>query len=439
MEMKNSTPISVLLDEKPLSLDLLEATDYCALQVLSLCALPLTKETSKEIIPLGAESWKVNKSNTQFTFKISKIHRWENGSEITGYQYENSFRTILNKKNFRFKKLLNDLSANTNAIISTRDSITFNLRQANAHFPNILSLACFSPLSNKKLFAGPYSLEKDSDNIQLKRNPFFPTKSKAVVERIRFEILKDKANFEIDRVLNNQLDRSCDTAFPYHRINENRENLINTPEQLIALLSLGNLASKPDIKTFRQLATKIDKKFISDKLFGALKPITSYGDVFGLKKLNAPLPSALSISRKEIVLAYENYYPNLEICQSIAAEWKKLGIKVNLKEEAYGSRSLDCHLRFEIRQSPLKSPFLFFRSEVSNTKFYKFSEKFSDALKLFSKYQISNDREALEKLNTLLSKEGCSFPLFEIPALVLQNKKLAEDNSFKPGQLWRFA
>ena len=446
MKKLPTSPISIFIDENPIHLELSKYSDYSAQQILSLCALPLVHFNEDKLETLAAESWSTNDNFTEFHFTLKNNLRWSDGLPVSSKNYLDSFRKVLENPNNRFSKVLNDLVKNEKAILIGDNKISFYLRQSNSHFPELLSLICFSPYREDaietNISAGAYFIsEKTTDSFYLRQNPYFQTtnESLSAVNTIQFVRLPLGESFGLKYFTESKIQRTCDTAFPYHLKDEYKDSLIEKDEKLLMLFTAGNRYTEHNKDIYQNFFNSIDKTKISKQLFNVLQPRNSILELFG-KNPNKPKPSSENIRFKKdlIHIAYENYYPNIEVLELVKAQFQERNLRISFVEEEYGSRSANCHLRLEIRQSPLPSPFLFLRSWVSNRVFAEQSGLFKEALGLFSKYQVNKDSQALIDLDNLLRKDLTSYPLFQIPSLYLQDPILSTNNTFQPGHMWNY-
>lgn len=437
MENSAFAPVKILTDEMPLSLEPQSVSDYSAYQILSLTTLPLTVIDGREAKGLAAESWERSSNGLQYTFKLKTGLRRSNGTRLEGADYVDAIQNLRRDRSKRFARVLADLEGCTDAISASEREICFRLRHPNYFFPELLSLICFSP-SN----AGAYQIrEAHSNLVRLKQNPEFAGCSEKSVSEIEFHKISGGTSSEIDRVLNGSYERSCDTSFPYQRYLELKQTAIRRSRRMAMVLSLGNHCNEIDRDIFDLLFDSIDRETISQNLYSVLSPIHSYLDLFKIshcdqESLEARIPKTPVCLR----VAYEDYYPNLEVLALISSQAADLNIEVVPIKEAYGSRAADCHLRLEIRQSPIASPYLFYRSEVSQKAFVeRAADQAVRAHRLFSFYQVTGDQQYLLELDSLVRKARVSLPLFEIPGLYLQSQNLSVENDFVPGQIWRFS
>ena len=87
------------LDGEPATLDPAKATDSFSFEVLRDVYEGLTTESpTGEIIPGIAESWRVNSTNTKYTFRIRPDARWSNGLPVTPQEFVTAWRRVVDPK-----------------------------------------------------------------------------------------------------------------------------------------------------------------------------------------------------------------------------------------------------------------------------------------------------------------------------------------------------
>ena len=437
--MSSLTLFTVLIDEMPLTTKTYEISDYSAWEIFSLSAFPLTKLTNYKAQPLAASSWKKNEESTFFRFTIKENLFWSNGDNLQAKDFIRSFKKLLKSKN-RFSNLLSDIKTQKDEVLinSEKNSLIIELQNSNIFFPEILSLLPLSPLhsEDENLSAGAYYLKSfDNQSLTMSLNPYFPKPDNEFVSNLIFLNCKLMPKFGIPDVLNGKYDMSCGTAFPYNYFSKLKDNLEVKSQQMVMLLSLGSLHREYDSETYHNIHLSLDLTSISKKLHNVLNPIRSYYDLFesptpykkNLKQFKAP---------KKLIFAYEDYFPNKEILNQIINQLKPSSANWEIVPEKYGSRSADCHLRFEIRQSPLAMPYLFLQSEISTLKSSILKD---EALSLFRKYKKTGSDEIFLKLKNILAKEKSIFPLFEVPSIRLRSRRCDSKNLFEPGNIWRLS
>lgn len=439
-------PFIVLIDEMPIQLRPHFFSDYSAYQVLSLTALPLTRFRNGRLEPLAATRWSRSECQLSYSFSLRDDLAWNNGDTVDALDYVRGIQAVLQSPQARFSRILSDLRPGDAAIsVETKNELRFHLKQPNEFFPELLSLICFSPLhrSDNMLCAGAYFIEEHSRNsVHLAKNTNFKPKSPNTIPRIHFRLIEDSESFDLPSVLNGTAHRSCSTAFPYRKYNNLAPRVKRSSLNMAMLFSIGNLATIQDIPHLKSAASLIDKNSISADLYDILRPIETYLDLFDAPHNGNSVasPSMLFPPNSEeawqLTIAYEDYFPNRQILEHVRNQLLAHSIEVHLEKEEYGSREADCHLRFEIRQCPLPSPYLFLKSECSAILKTLDQKEASIVKQAFRDYQVTGSGHSLLKLAELVSEHQISIPLFEIPGLTIEHPRSAPSNNCIAGQPW---
>lgn len=443
--------MKVLTDTLSISPDLHHLSDYAGFQFYGITALPLTSFNSETrlIEPLGACAWSHSDDCREWTFALANKYRWSDGSPVTGQDYKRGILHVLASPTARFRLLFSELrnfsrfqkaecSSDALGLSLKGDQLHFSFDQPQALLPEILSLPLLSPMhsSNPALSAGPY---QKISSTRLERNAHFVAPDQQIVSSIEFSTpsnLEGVDPYGFRAFGRGDLDLTCDTLFPASEISKYRAS----PEffmrhgGLFAALTLGSLAAEIDPELRRMLSQLIQPAELSAALDSSFRPISGYeGNL-------AAARSSVSCSKSALLkIAFEEFYPNREIILGLAKQWRDFGIEIELCPEAYGSRSQACHLRFEIRQSPIGDPYLLYRAESKSASFKRLSSRWSEYCQLFLSYQASADLNARRLLGgameQLLKEEGIVIPLLSIPSLYLKAPTLRHHH-FQPGKLW---
>lgn len=164
-----------------------------------------------------AESYEISKSGTVYTFRL-KDAKWSNGESITSYDFEYSWKKILdpsfNSPNAHFLYPIKN-AQNAKKGLTTSDSIgifcpdekTLEIKLTNQspHFLKMLCFPTFYPTHRKEserdlekhpfgIFSGPFKLVawKKNDYLTLKKNPDFWDASHTNIETIHISIISNE-------------------------------------------------------------------------------------------------------------------------------------------------------------------------------------------------------------------------------------------------------
>ena len=296
----------------------------------------------------------------------------------------------------------------------TQNRLVFKLHHANYRILEALSLPIFCPIKNNTdgLSSGQYvKVHGDSDPFLFSANRH----QNADFEFLKISVIKDPDN-NIARFNKAALSLTADTAFPLYRFNEyrNSEFLKTGKVGLYSGIVFGkSLASEDFIKLRQLVALAIGRCDFSAVTHGVLPQLFKKSDHHvGKFPLDRPL-----------VLAYDPYYPNREICECLVKSMEQIGIKITLFEDSYERPCTDFDLRFSILRGLSNNSYLRFLSLLLNPALQSSVVARSKFMALISAMELSKtalDLEScFEQLNTLLQQYVLSIPLFEIPSIYL--------------------
>ena len=147
----------------------------------------LTRLTpSNEISYAGCESITVSEDKKRYLFKL-RPHFWSDGTPVTAFQYEKSWKTSLSQKEHSdlfhvFKKLESKRAAggqvSEEAIKALDpDYLQIKLSQSDSSFLHLISFPVFFPsrgLAELRCFNGPYCIgERTDERMVLEKNPYY--------------------------------------------------------------------------------------------------------------------------------------------------------------------------------------------------------------------------------------------------------------------------
>jgi len=201
------------------TLDTRKAKDYITSQILLMLYRGLMHYNSEgKIVCSLAKSYKISNDKKKYFFYLKDIN-WSDGLPITAYDFENSWKKILDP-NFpsSYAELLypikNAEKAKNNKIainqvqIKALDSKTLyvELENPNPYFLFLTTLYTYFPMPshiadkykqlpiNKLIFSGPFKLKKWNRNNQiiLKKNPYFYDKDKIDLDYIQINVISNE-------------------------------------------------------------------------------------------------------------------------------------------------------------------------------------------------------------------------------------------------------
>jgi oligopeptide transport system substrate-binding protein len=252
----NTLHISLASD--PTTLDPRKSGDFVTSTLLFLLYQGLTTMQKDGSISLAlAESYEISPDQKTYTFHIRKNCYWSSGEEITAYDFESSWKKILdpsfpsicaqllypikNAEAAAQKKVpIHDVK------ISAKDSKTLvvELENPTPYFLTLTSFCVYFPLpkdhnaSSTTSFSGPFQLVtwKHHNEILVKKNPSFWNASSILFENIHISIVRDE-----------------NTA--YHMFEKGELDWIGTPASPIPFDTLAALKKSKDFHSFPVGAT----------------------------------------------------------------------------------------------------------------------------------------------------------------------------------------
>jgi oligopeptide transport system substrate-binding protein len=231
----NFQEIRLNIHSEPPTLDPRKAIDTTSLSVIKMCFDGLTRFDSKGNPTLAlASQIEVSEDQKTFTFTLKKA-LWSDGIPITAYDFENTWKTILNPSFSCEYAYVLYLIKNAKAAKENRCSIDeigvkalnestlqIELEHPAPHFLMLISSHAFLPVPRHIISAfsswaendldhyigsGPFKLKKwdHYNEILLEKNPNYWDAENVKLQQIRLCILEDE-NTELSMYENDQLD-----------------------------------------------------------------------------------------------------------------------------------------------------------------------------------------------------------------------------------------
>lgn len=459
--------VVVYLDAPPISRSIHQLTDYSSYLIYSLCAMPLVRlhPTENSIQPLAAKSWNITENYSVYEFILHDNLYWANGEKVNPMDYYSAINFILTDKTSRFRSMLIDVIGYNEIITGATDILSgmecdkniirFRLGKPNVFFPMCLSLPIFSPLhkSEQKLFCGAYSITETTNyNVELTRNKYFELdKHNKPINTIKFTHQVDASDpFALDAFKQGTIDVTSDTSFPYDKYAQyaHQKSIIQEYHVDISCILSENKNVSPDLT--KLIIHGINRENIVKKLHGIPEISCSYHHLFDRKNSSDidylySKEIALEYSSKidssmEITIAYEDFYPNLEILSLIEEQLREFGVRFKFLVEEYGARNISSHYRLELRKSPIPDPLFFYKNASKSKRLLTNKEQMSLFGGLLNKYQeIQNESERLfiaMEMDSILIQLGQYVPILKIPGIYLKNPIIKNATLFMPGQIW---
>lgn len=199
----------------PITTDPRKNSDPISCTLITMLYEGLTHLEPDGSISLGlAKSIDISKNNTKYTFHLKDAY-WSNGKPITAYDFEYSWKKILNPNfncaNAYFlypieyaKSAKLGMTSPDRIGIYVEDEKTFTVRleHPNPYFLKMLAFVTYFPVcrdmddqnTSQEAFSGPFILQEwHQDNfLVLKKNPFFWDAANVHLDGIRISIISDE-------------------------------------------------------------------------------------------------------------------------------------------------------------------------------------------------------------------------------------------------------
>lgn len=304
------------------------------------------------------------------------------------------------------------------------DTFKIELSYPNKFFLHYLTIFAISPTHKncQHTCAGPYYLDqRDSSSFLLKKNKHYKLSNHSNITRVKYTLIHPSNMLKAYR--NKAIHISCDTGMYYHQILKLKE----TGEahilggELIMLLTAGTkyLEMHNDIKA--NLSRYINRRLIAKSLLNIPRPAYSYRDIYEVgesyTRANIITPNSLKIkSTCNLEIAYENFYPNYDVLKYLKIQLAKFNINIIPVREEYGTRSVQTHLRLEIRKSLNSTPVLLYKADLARHLLKADEQKL--AHKCYSLLlQKGDNNKIYDILDDLLISNAISIPLLSIPKI----------------------
>jgi hypothetical protein len=449
-------PIKIALDAFPYEPQLHRVCDYGGLQIFSKLALPLFADVEGVFTPLAARSLNTSEDGKTIDIALREDLLWNNGEAVLAEHYAQAFRSICGDTSNRFQSLLSDLAgypqcaqgetAALGVVALGPHHLQLRLRNRNHWFAWILCHLQLSPLhSDVNLVSGPYIiLQQDSGRFLLGANPHYFQKSVndvPILEYVNYQGHANRADSIAD-YYNDLIDVSCDTVMYYDdfAVHQGKSDFRLRWPPLGMFLALGSQFSEIPIAVRRSLNSMVDRKALSAGLCGVPRPIQGYLDLY---EFGASPPPRNQITQEacEIVLSYEDFYPNKQVAQMLVQQLAAFGVKGVLQENRFGDWSNTSHLRLAVQANASFGPLNFYKSDILRGYFE--GAELERIRKLYSLYMqvpnaIQSRRIAIE-IEKTLHTSGLSVPLLAIPSAALIRPNLNPESVYTIGMPVQYA
>lgn len=386
-----------VIDSQPLSRSIFRCYDYSGLQLNLLTNCPLSHNLVN--LAIGEEVGKA------ITIEIGRENLWSDGTHITALDYLEGIKHASHSNPFIKSYLLRHIES----MEATGDKLTVNLSKINCRMPEILRIPNFCPYRNGQSSGEWILSEAGTDNYIFTPNPYRSNSE----EPLHIHIIKDPMK-NIDSFIKNQVDITSDTAFPYDLVSTYSQSpeLHSHSVGLFCVLKFGQNLCSPERKPARQLISALCSATSFDSItFG-------HCPKFDLFIMDPNCESSSCIPEEPLILAYDNFYPNKEVCTIIADTLKNNGFKIELIEDDYYHPAIKYDLRLSIIRGLRNSPYLLYASLL-------FSEVLRQNRELQKKYMIHliefemNPAPNTNGIKQFIQENAILAPLFEIRSTYL--------------------
>jgi len=337
-----------------------------------------------------AKKYEISKDQKTYTFHLRPSH-WSNGDRVTAYDFEYSWKKVVNPENgaigvHNFYPILNARAANSGekSIDSVgiralnENTLEVELENPTPYFLEILSTASYFPVNQRVdqgspnwanqvgdgfVCNGPYRLNKHhlEDEIVVTKNPTYWDASSVTMPGIQIVIIKD-ATTQLGMFEKKELDW---LGKPFSKITpEAIEHLRNHGDiQFFKTLGLYwffvNVEAFPfnNTKMRKAFSYAIDREAITDHLLGGKEkpamgvlpyslstqssPFFEDNNTLLAQKLFNEALAEMRIGRgdlPEITINYVPSAPNSRLVSTLQEHWKRtFGIQVKLEQQEWKS------------------------------------------------------------------------------------------------------
>lgn len=385
------------IDSRPLSADAFTTYDYSGMQVHGLTTTPLSFFLGKT--RLGGDG-------VCTLIPIAPGRTWSDGAPLTAAQYLAGLRHVLAKNAFVRRILFRKVKS----IRVAQEALEIGLHRPNTRLGEILSLPNFCPLREDSTatsgeFARRGELELENQNG----------------DRLQIQVVKaPEQNLEL--FSRGELDLTADTAFPYYRIDEylGSKALRIQESGLYAALVFGANLQTPEALPIRRfldsIADSCDFNSVTYGVCRLMRDLHGGGaEVAESPRERAPL--------RALRLAYDDFYPNREICEVIASRLAQFGVKTTLVQDDYYAPSAAFDVKFCILRGLANTPYLRYAGMLFNDVLAKMPEaraRYAASLERLEVTDAPHEMRALyESLAQTLRETAALVPLFSVPSMYL--------------------
>jgi hypothetical protein len=445
--------VSFAIDAKLLSTSIHDARDDITIQTLSLTAFPLVVQ-SKDcfFLPLGCNRWIT--SNNTISFHLREDSRFEDGTVVLAEHYVATWNEIVSNRNhplFDVTRMLGKL------YVVSQFRLEFWLRSPQLLNESIclLSSSYMSPLhpTNRLLAAGAYRLASVAGHqwsfVANQKNPLWQQNLEGAIEKLNAILIQNHLS-AVEAFSSGAIALTCDTQFPVDGFKRwERSGFLCEGRSRVFISLLPDALPFPEEREFWDLLKQVvSLQDLSMELGNVVTPFsqTLSQDLSKEEYENLLSDWKARISKQgriAITVAYDDFYPNLEILKLLRTRLSCFGIDILPEQDDYYAPWRKCHLRLRLWSPQLQSRFGLFLAIERNLCLPKGSPErrllLEQALSPSSLQQIPGNSVLIGKGGDFTQKLQASvlgMHLFSLRNVSLRESTL-NHGQFRPGFIWK--
>lgn len=367
--------LRVCFNMQPATTDPRKASDFFSSTLVCLLYEGLTR-----CLPGGAvesalaESTEISDDQTVYLFHLRQAY-WSNGKPITAYDFERSWKSILNPAGpcaFLFYPIKNaEKCAKREAPIDevgiqavNERTLRVELERPTPYFYSLTAFPTFlpAPPDEEPLFSGPFIIEKWSNHseIALSKNPLFWNQSQIHVDRVQITILPDEIT-ALHLFEQGQLDwvGAPLSPLPPDALEKLKDQLTVMPSAATTLCTFNTQTfpfNNPHLR--KAFSYAINRKEIAEKVIQAghvqpvsmlPPPLSKQNRIFFDPELAKSHFERAAIDPSQLdrlTLYYKSNQTEKRLAQTLQRQWKEiLGVTVQLVQLDFKSHAQRLHHR----------------------------------------------------------------------------------------------
>ena len=403
------------IDCKPLTSNIFMSVDYASKIVYSAVSSHLIKYNfkHKDYIFNDCEKFEIYEDMT-FRMILRKDIFYYDGTNVTAKDYVSYIKFLMTQKCL-IGMFLSDIDD-----VKYIDKYKFDikLKCKNKNFKYILSFYQLSPVKSFNITCGPYYISNNSRyKIHLKRNQYYRNKCHFVCNNdLTFSVSK---NFKKDvkYFLNDELDITNNTMFPYNKI-KNFNELNIYPSFIFMCLEFSNKLLRDDFLKLREaIYFGINREEIVRRLFGYVSSALDFN--LNMNDCsNYFFHRICNFININLTMGYDLFYPNEIVAKIIQSQLSEININIMLVKNKYAEKNQnDINLK-------LIYPLYINNMAFYNSPYFYLLSKVTKNEEFLSNYDlIKNDKLTKKQIINIFNK---TFPI--IPIIKMNSIYLAKDN-----------